>query len=331
MRGAWGKLQLVSPSGRTLLFVAITGATSASCAGGRGAGTGGSTALVAPLIVTGRPTRRTDEAAIVSRTLCAPETDWDGLACVHVRATCGGWDGLSCDHSKAPTPQEEHAAISEFVRSGDEALAVCPEGDEASQVYSGDVREIFEEVDTALRHAEQLGQRLAQLTQGTPQWEVAALARVGSLYDCIWNSLRRTSPPQLNSQQQTLLARLGRLTMQLRGRGQGPEAQQIQAQIADVRRLAEGRWLEERDRYLALIEPKMVSTYVSATLLARRYALEGFTLTRACARLPVIASILGDERMALLLEDTADPTDPEPDAKKRRRVSYGAGVFCILP
>jgi hypothetical protein len=109
-----------------------------------------------------------------------------------------------------------------------------------------------------------LPQRLEGLQ--SPELAIILLARVGSLYDCIWNSLRQTTPQYFTAQQQALLARLNGVAAQLSGE-----------------------------------------------------------------RLPVVASILGDEKMLLLLKDFADPTDPETDESRRRHIAYRAGAFRVGP
>jgi hypothetical protein len=121
-----------------------------------------------------------------------------------VSATCGGWNGLTCDASSASPPEKERAARIEFAILDAEARTVCPEDDEAKQVYSGNAKDVFDAVAAALRRAEQLDQRLADLraAQQTPWWDVATYARAGSLYDCVWNSLKHATPPSLTPQQQ---------------------------------------------------------------------------------------------------------------------------------
>lgn len=279
------------------------------------------------------------QRAPISDPICPPKTYWDRseLACTHARATCGGWDGFSCDPTGATPADKERAARNEFARIDGEARAVCPEDDEAKQVYSGNAKEVFGAVDAAFGRAEQLGQRLADLreAQQTPWWNVATYARAGSLYDCIWNSLKSATPPSLAPQQQALVVKLTTiavpLSAPLSSPGQIGAAQQIQQQINDVRQQIIAKWHEAQDRYLARLETRMVPDYVSAALLARRYALEGFDFTRANRRLPVVASVLGDEKMVLLLKDLADPTDPENDESKRRRIGYRAGAFGVVP
>ena len=128
-----------------------------------------------------------------------------------------------------------------------------------------------------------------------------------------------------------MIAKLARLAQGQTNAGQAAQAQVVQAAIADLRRAVEDKWRFTRDSYLALIEIRMVRSYVTAVLLARRYDVEGFDFTRASERLPIVASTLGDEAMSRLLANMVDPTDPEPDATKRRLITYVAGAFGVAP
>ncbi len=323
---------------RRVILLASVVVASVSCGGATGTGIASPPALPPGFFTmdqtTPPSTARTLERAPISDPIRPPESYWDRyqLACTHARATCGGWDGFSCDPTGAAPPDKEHAARSEFARIDAEARAVCPEDDEAKQVYSGNAKEVIGAVDAALRGTEKLSKRLADLREvhQTAAWEVATFAREGSLYDCIWNSLKAAPPPPpplISSQQQALLNRLTTIAGQLNGGGQ----QLVQAQVNATRQQIMAKWQEAKDKYLDVLETKMVRQYVTAAFLARRYALDGFSFTRAHARLPVVASILGDEKMARLLADVIDPTDPEPDPTKRRRVAYRPGVFGVAP
>jgi hypothetical protein len=180
------------------------------------------------------------------------------------------------------------------------------------------VGDVVRAVEVAIDRAVELDQRLGQLRvdPGTPRWEVATFARAGSLYDCIWNSLSRTllantvNPPS----SQVVLSRLNTLIARPTSVGQASQAQQAQAQIA-------AKWWQTKDKYIFWLEVRMLHRYMTAALLARRYGFEGFDLTRASERLPIIASMMGGEKMATYLREIRDPTDPEPDPGKRRRLT----------
>ncbi|HEY5146847.1 MAG TPA: hypothetical protein VII82_08760 [Polyangiaceae bacterium] len=127
------------------------------------------------------------------------------------------------------------------------------------------------------------------------------------------------------------MAKLSALAQGRNNAGQGVQSQQVQRAVGDLRQQVDDKWRITRDQYLSTLETKMVKSYVTAALLARRYGLEGFELTRTGQRLPIVASILGDEAMSRLLADVEDPTDPEPDATKGRHVVYAAGAFGVGP
>jgi hypothetical protein len=305
---------------------------SLSCGTARGVAYDGPTALPTPCVIAASPIEYNASTARVDPP-CPLETHWDGLACAHARATCGRWDGLTCEPRETPSPDQERAAKEEFARIDGEARTVCPDDDESSQVYLGDLSDVSRAVDTALHRAGQIGERLAQLrdAQRTPRWDVATHARIGTLNDCIWNSLRKATPPLFTPQQQAGLTKLNRMASLLISQGNVSAGQQIQAQIVVTRQQVADTWRVTRDKYLATLEREMVLSYVTTALLARRYAFEGFDITRASERLQIIASILGDEAMSHLLADMPDPTDPAADVTKRRRVTYAAGTFRVAP
>jgi hypothetical protein len=264
---------------------------------------------------------------------CAEGTAWDGIACAHPRATCGAWDGLSCD-PKPASPAVERSAEAEFARVDAVARTVCPEEDEARQVYSGTVVDVLKAVDTALGQTEALNRRLEDLREArqTPRWTVATLARSGRLYDCIWNSIRRADPVLFTPQQLTLLNKLQAISTGLnQGAWGASRLGQMQQQIDDTKEQLRQKWLELREKYVQAIEEKMVARYVIAALLARHYALEGFIFTRAYERLPIVAAVIGPSGMSSILRTTPDPTDPTLDPQQRRHVQYTDGAFGVRP
>jgi hypothetical protein len=253
---------------------------------------------------------------------CAPDTAWDGIACAHARATCGAWDGTTCE-PKSVAPDRERAFRSEFSAIDRDASAVCSE--DAAQAYSGTAADVLMAVDAAIRRAEAIDRRLEELRNraDTPGWSVATFARAGSLYDCIWSSLASAKPAYFTASQQAKLNQLQSLNVR-------QPSSQLQAAIDGTVKQVEEKWLETRDRYIDWITRKMVVRYATAALLARRYAIEGFALTRAYERLPFVATALGPTRMAAILATVADPSDTsdatEP-LESRRHVLYVPGAF----
>jgi hypothetical protein len=238
---------------------------------------------------------------------CPEDTTWDGYACAHARATCGGWDGLSC--TPGDSPAAERQSESDFATIERDASAICDEEDETS-TFAGSVGEVLRATDRAMSDAAEVEKRLQELgdSRSTPRWRVATAAGAGSLYDCIRGRFARANPSLLTAQQQALLTKLQKLAIQLQ---QGPfpaSAQSVRAQVQDTVNQIRHKWLEQRDRDLGLLAGKAVRPYVTAALLARRYALEGFDLTRARWRLPVLGRELGAETMTEILRDMCDPT-----------------------
>jgi hypothetical protein len=252
---------------------------------------------------------------------CADGTWWDGFACAHARATCGGWDGASCDPAPLPTDALESAEERELAAIDDEARWICPEDDGALRPYSGDVFAVKDNVEVEWKRAASIDARLERLSGRAlaPRWRALAAARAGSLYDCIWTTLRRAS-----------------MTYAAHERDAGPAKARppriLSAPAAnsrtdeDVIRLLESSWREVVDRFLARSAEQMFRDYVTADLLARRFAVGGAFIARARERLPLVVQALGDWRVHELLTGLADPTDPSSDPKKRRTVRSVPGM-----
>ena len=193
---------------------------------------------------------------------CPFDTYWDGLACAHARATCGGWDGVACQPGNTTSLRPE-VEKSEFERLDGEAHAICSDERETSHVYSGTAPDVVRAVDEALGRAGQISQSLGKLREAsqTARWEVATYARLGSLYDCIWNRMRGATPAPFTPQQDALLVKLRMLAQRLNNTGQPVPAPPImQGQIAAVRQAVADKWRFTRDSYLAALEKKMVQS-----------------------------------------------------------------------
>jgi hypothetical protein len=253
------------------------------------------------------------------------------MACAHARVTCGGWDGASCKDHVARSTRGEEAALAEYRSIDVDARAICPEGDESAQAYKGLVGEVIHAVDAAIGQADAVDQRLAKLreSQPTPGWEVLTLARAGSVYDCIWTSLRAAKPQLFTPKQQALLLKLQGIPQGLSAAGQLQQTSQIQQQVAGIQALVQEKWNYTSGQYLTAVAGKLVPRYVRAHVLARRYAMEGFGLLRASWRLPVVASVLGDAAMAEIVEAMPDPTAPE--GTKGRQLHYARDLFAVAP
>jgi hypothetical protein len=221
---------------------------------------------------------------------------------------------------------EERALRVEFSRIDADARAICPEDDESKQVYAGTVGDVLKATDVALNGAAAIERRLEALQKrsSAPLWIVASLASAGSIYDCIWSSLGRATPTYLTPQQQSLLTKLQQIGQQVAQRTGNPLVLQ---QVAQTAQMIQTKWQETRDKYIGVLETKMVARYVSAALPARRYGLEGFAFTHAHQRLPVVAARLGASRMKAILDAMPDPTDPMVHPEDRRHIQYFDGAF----
>jgi hypothetical protein len=250
-------------------------------------------------------------AAAADAAPCPEDTAWDGVACAHPRATCGAWDGVSCTPENSPAAERQ--AESEFAAIERDASAICDEDDETS-AFVGSVGEVLRATDRATGGAEGVEKRLERLrdSRPTPRWRVATRVRTGSLYECIRGRLARAAPSLVTAKQQAILTKLQTITNQLQG-GSATGTQQVQDTLNQIR----VQWLEQRDRYLGLLARKAVVHYATGALLARRYALEGFDLTRARWRLPLLGRELGSETMTQILRAVCNPT------------TAGTGTVCI--
>ncbi len=234
----------------------------------------------------------------------------------------GAWDGTSCASAAVGT-RTEALTRAEYDAIDADARTICPENDLTKQVYAGTVGEVLKTTDAALLRACQIQRRLDQLRQKnpTPRWRAATFARAGSLYDCIWTSLSKASPTIFTPQQMAKLQQLQSIAQQLQqAGGPAPQPNAAQVTIGQVRE----KWEKTAAQYLTVLGQRMVNGYVTAAILSRRYGLEGYSFLRASERLRAIAN---DREMGLWVYELSDPTDPEPDPTKRRRLYYQPNSF----
>jgi hypothetical protein len=218
----------------------------------------------------------------------------------------------------------EREAEAQFASIDRDARAVCDEGDPS--VFVGSVSELVKATDSAIAEADRIDRRLETLrdSRPKPRWKVATMARAGSLYDCIRGRVARATPGYFTAKQQALLNKLNKLQAQIQA--VAPNAA-LQAQIQTAGQTAANKWASTRELYLKHLAQRMIPRYVTAALLARRYALEGFDLTRARWRLPVVAREVGPETMTQVLRDVCDPTASEATGPDCRHVEYLVGAF----
>jgi hypothetical protein len=247
---------------------------------------------------------------------CPADTFWDGFSCAHARATCGAWNGTSCAPA-AVDARTEALTRAEYGAIDADARTICPEDDPTKQVYAGTVDEVTKAAGAALGRAQEIERRFDQLREKnpSPRWRAATFARAGSLYDCIWTSFSKASPTLFTPQQMANLQQSQNRMQQLQQAGWPPQPNAVQMATQRVQEL----WSRTRGGYLTALGQRMVNGYLTAAILSRRYGLEGYSFLRASERLRAIAN---DRDMAFWVYELSDPTDPEPDPIKRRRLYY---------
>jgi hypothetical protein len=252
---------------------------------------------------------------------CPADTYWDGFACIAPRATCGGWDGVSCTPEPIGADASRRATL-EYAQIVAEARAICQEEDATAPPAAPVLaRDLIINLDAALGKANALDRRLARVRENAPipSWRVTTLARAGSIYDCLRSNFLRATPSIFSPRQLALLAKLQGIQSQLGP----PSTQQINATTDAVRE----KWRKTRDQYASVLTTKMFDRYVTAEVLAHRYALDGFASTRAAVRLPALAAEMGEPAFRAAVESVVDPTDPRTDAGPPRHLQYVPGVF----
>jgi hypothetical protein len=252
---------------------------------------------------------------------CPEDTAWDGVACAHPRATCGGWDGASCTPDDSPAAERQ--AESEFATIERESTAICNDEDE-TLAFVGTVAEVLGAADRVIGEAAGVEKRLREFGDSRPpRWRVAAADRAGSLYDCIRGRFLGANPPLFDARQFAALLELQAIANRAPP-GWARAAEQLK--VEDKVKGARDRWQSMRDKYMDVLARKAVRLYVTSALLARRYALDGFDLTQARWRLPSLGHQLGKETMTEILRGVCNPTTAGtgPDC---RHVEYVTAVF----
>ena len=141
----------------------------------------------------------------------------------------------------------------------------------------------------------------------TPAWRVSTTARAGSIYDCIRSSFLKAAPSSyLTPAQVSQLAKVHGLA--------GKTAANTQALLQATTGAVQEKWKSTRGQYLTFLTRMTIERYVTAEVLAHRFALEGFGFTRAAARLPDLIAEMDEPSARALVESIADPTDPRAEA-----------------
>jgi len=246
---------------------------------------------------------------------CPDGTWWDGFACAHAPATCGGWDGSSCARASTSAPEAvETAAERELAAIDDDARRICPEDDGNLRPYRGTLATATDEARVALTLAAGVDARLERLSSSarSPQWTALGAARAGSIYDCIWTTLRRAMMTHATHLDETT--------------GASARSAPNYGTADWAVRLMDPTWREVLDRYAGQAAGKMLTDYVTVDLLARRFAFGGGQIAQARERLPKVAAAIGEARVHELLKGFVDPTAPAPDPKQRGGVRSVPGL-----
>jgi tetratricopeptide (TPR) repeat protein len=179
--------------------------------------------------------------------------------------------------------------------------------------YTGNVIDVRNAVDKDFGEAEKKWRPLLEHVATEYQsfeWSAAATARIGTLYDSIRTGLDLVVPNYFTPQQDALLKKLQGVADKLNDAGQGDKADQVQKSIDDTRDQVRSKWRETKDQYLETCNQKMISRYVTAALIARKYNVKNAAVQNAVARLAFFTDFLGDDKMKPYVENTPDPADP---------------------
>ncbi len=179
--------------------------------------------------------------------------------------------------------------------------------------YAGNVVDITKALDKDLGEAEKKWKPMLEhvaTEYGSFEWAAAATARIGTLYDSIRTGLDLVAPNYFTPQQDALFKKLNGLADKLDAAGQGDKADQIRQQIDDTKDQVRSKWRATKDQYTDVCNQKMISKYVTAALIARKYNVKNAAVQNAVARLAFFTDYLGDDKMKPYVENTPDPSDP---------------------
>jgi tetratricopeptide (TPR) repeat protein len=237
--------------------------------------------------------------------------------------TTTGADGKPVTIAATDAPYSDYGAEADFTLQDEE---IHDKFDYATNHhhYTGIVKDILAAVDKDLGEAEKTWRPPLEhvATQyGSFEWAAAATARIGSLYDSIRTGLDLVVPKYFDPKQQALMDKLQKIVDQLNAAGQNDKADQVQQQIDDTRDQVRGKWRETKDKYMEVCNQKMVSRYVTAALIARKYNVKNDAVSAGVSRLAYLTDFMGDDKMKPYVEATPDPVDPNS------KLVYASGEF----
>jgi hypothetical protein len=277
------------------------------------------------------------ESAAEGAPSCPPETWFSGFACDHAVATCGGWDGQSCvaPSTAAVDSGQAQEQEKEFFRTDAELRETCPEDDAKRQVFAGSAVEILLLFDAASSRAMDIDRvDRARLPLQPPRWRIWAAGRIGSVFECIWNSVRQAVPTSFVTPQQWLLLTHRNFAREVKqfvllGVLQNADwsvysPSQLQGPFVGAPKELRAYWEWAHESAIAEAAREVVRAYITSDLLARRYAIGGVPVTRARQRLSIVAQMLGERTIRDLLSHIPDP---QADPDRRRQARYIAALF----
>jgi outer membrane protein OmpA-like peptidoglycan-associated protein len=247
-------------------------------------------------------------------------------------ATVTAWENLRAhgDGAALEPPLSDYRAEAQFA-TVDEQIRKEYDPETGHHRYAGTVEEIIGVAgkrsatkDGAFTRNATLALKYIVLLDGVKagasvEWEVAALARQGTVYDALRTGLYDALPPAVHyfsPEQEAILRRL-----------ETSGVATLQQQADDMRTTVKDTWRNEKEAALDQADARMVSSYVTALALARAHGARGRWVNRAIERLAYFSDILGDAKMREYVTHTKDPTD----LTGARYVEYSDGMFKVAP
>ena len=232
-------------------------------------------------------------------------------------------DGKGAQISATDAPFSDYGGEADFT-AVDEQVRAAFDYDTGHHRYSGAVGDVKDAVDKDLGEAEKTWRpplELVATKYGSFEWAAAATARIGSLYDSVRTGLDLVVPKYFTPKQKALLDKLQKIVDQLSAAGQQDKADQVQAQIDATNDQVRNGWRTTKDQYMELCNQKMVSRYVTAALIARKYNVRDATVQKGVTRLAFFTDYLGDDKMGGYVQQTPDPLSPGSN------LVYAPGMF----
>jgi tetratricopeptide (TPR) repeat protein len=189
--------------------------------------------------------------------------------------------------------------------------------------YAGNAVDVKEKVEKDLVEAKTKWRPALEHveTYGSFQWAAASRARVGSLYDSVRSGLDLAVPNYFTPKQDAAIKKLQDLVDKLQAAGQNDKADQVQQMVDDTRDKVRAAWRATKDQFLEACNQEMISKYVTAALIARKYNVKDSSVQNGVSRLAFFTDYLGDDKVKAYVEQTPDPIAPT------NKLGYVTGEF----